>query len=450
MTRTKALLLAAGEGTRLRPLTEVLPKCLVPLGGRPLLAHWVHTLESAGVREALVNTNAHASLVRDYLALNNTRSTTQLVETHEPRLLGSAGTLAAHPGFADDAEAVLIIYADNLSGIDLTTLLQFHASHSDPFTMLLFRASDPSACGIATLDTDNRIVAFEEKPKQPSSDLANAGLYVVDAAVYRDMATANAFDIGHDLLPRYTGHMRGLPFDGFHLDVGSPQSYQHGQREAGAWAASRFHKDGPGKPAIFLDRDGTLIEDVPYLRDPKAVRLVPDAAKTLQRFRDAGFACVITTNQSGVGRGMMSKADLARVHDAFLSDLAAQGASVDAIYHCPTKPSITDRRTIEDLNRKPGPGMLWQAAMDLGLDVHRSWMIGDMVSDILAGRYAGCAGSVWLRGENSNSEENGLINHTTLGATSLEEAADTILRRHATDGIREASIPSTAQGVQGS
>jgi len=435
MTRTKTLLLAAGEGTRLRPLTHVLPKCLVPLGGRPLLAHWVQALQAAGVTETVINTHAHAPLVRDFVAASNRHHATRLIESHEPTLLGSAGTITANPHLADEADVVLIAYADNLSRIDLATLLAFHASHPDPFTMLLFHASNPGECGIATLDASDRVVAFEEKPTRPVSNLANAGLYVVDAAVYREMATTRAFDIGHDLLPRFVGRMRGYRFNGFHLDIGSPEAYLRAQREAGTWST-----DGDARrPAVFFDRDGTLIEDVPYLTDPAQVRLMPDAATTLKRCRHAGFACVVTTNQSAVGRGMLSETALAEVHRVFLRALQIEGADLDAIYHCPMKPTVSDRDRIEDLARKPGPGMLWEAADALRLDVRRSWMVGDMVSDALAGRYAGCRGSIWLRRRGTNVPDETLIDHHIYDAADLTEATDLMLAMHTANPCGSAS-----------
>ena len=158
-----------------------MPKCLVEIIDRPLLDFWVDRLAEAGIDEARLNTHALAEQVREYIALVNSAGPVRLVESSEPELLGSAGTVTANADLADDADQVVIIYADNLSDIDLRPLLEFHRSHSDPFTMVLFRAPNPRACGIAQLDTVGRIVSFVEKPEEPVSDLANAGLYVIDA-----------------------------------------------------------------------------------------------------------------------------------------------------------------------------------------------------------------------------------------------------------------------------
>jgi D-glycero-D-manno-heptose 1,7-bisphosphate phosphatase len=143
-----------------------------------------------------------------------------------------------------------------------------------------------------------------------------------------------------------------------------------------------------------LDRDGTLIEDVPYLADPAALRLLPGAAAALRRLRRAGFACVVVSNQSAIGRGLLTHQRLAEIHDELRRQLAAQGAALDAIYYCPAAPEGDDRTASKHPDRKPAPGLLRRAARELGLDLGASWMIGDTVRDLLAGHNAGCRGSI--------------------------------------------------------
>jgi D-glycero-D-manno-heptose 1,7-bisphosphate phosphatase len=144
------------------------------------------------------------------------------------------------------------------------------------------------------------------------------------------------------------------------------------------------------RPAVFLDRDGTLIEDRHYLADPALVRVLAGVAAGLRRLREAGYVCVVVTNQSGICRGMFAEADYHRVHAEMLRQLAAEGATIDAAYFCPAAPAAEGGE--EHPDRKPAPGMLLRAAADLGLDVSRSWTIGDAARDLEAGRRAGCRG----------------------------------------------------------
>lgn len=157
------------------------------------------------------------------------------------------------------------------------------------------------------------------------------------------------------------------------------------------------------RPAVFLDRDDTLVVDVPYLTDPAGLRVLPGAARALADLRRAGFVLVLATNQSAVGRGLLTEDGLRAIHEELGRLLAAEGAALDAIYHCPHAPRTEDRTAVEHPDRKPAPGMLLRAAADLGLDLPRSWMVGDRISDVLAGLGAGCRSI--LVGSNATLDE---------------------------------------------
>ena len=151
------------------------------------------------------------------------------------------------------------------------------------------------------------------------------------------------------------------------------------------------------KPAVFLDRDGTLIEHVHHLADWRDVRLLDGSAGAIQNLRAAGFACVVVTNQSVVGRGKLTNKGLNDIHNVMHVSLAKGGVRLDGIYSCPVAPTETDPEVIEHPDRKPGPGMLRRAAAELNLDLAHSWMIGDTISDMLAGRNARCGGTILVR-----------------------------------------------------
>ena len=156
---------------------------------------------------------------------------------------------------------------------------------------------------------------------------------------------------------------------------------------------------------MFLDRDGTLIELVHYLVDPADVKLLHGAAMAINRWKDAGYACVVVTNQSAIGRGMLDEKGLGIIHAELGRQLAESGVTLDGIYHCPVAPIASDPTVVEHSDRKPGPGMLIRASQDLELDLAHSWMIGDTLSDILAGRNAGCKGEILVRTGYGNEVE---------------------------------------------
>jgi mannose-1-phosphate guanylyltransferase len=225
----KAFLLAAGLGTRLRPLTNSMPKCMVPVGDRPLLDIWLDALAKAGVEEVLINIHHFAPMVREYLATRLTSPAVRIV--HEPELLGSAGTLVANRDFVGDDEVFLAAYADNLTDFDLRVLVDAHRGADTLATLTVFRAANPSACGILEV-LDGEVVGFVEKPAQPRSDLANAGMYAFHPDVLDLVDQVSPADIGFHLLPRLVGRSRAVSIgDSYLVDIGTPEALERGRRE---------------------------------------------------------------------------------------------------------------------------------------------------------------------------------------------------------------------------
>ncbi|MGH9432952.1 MAG: nucleotidyltransferase family protein [Terriglobia bacterium] len=226
----KAFLLGAGLGTRLRPLTDSMPKCLVPIGGRPLLGIWLDICEGLGIEEVLINTHYRAEQVEDWAAAH--RSPVKIRLAHEPQLLGSAGTVAAHRDFVAGAGAFFVFYADNLVRADLKALKESHHCRQGVITLGLFRASCPRECGIVSLDEEGRVTAFEEKPANPASDMANAGIFVARQELFEYLPAGHRFaDFGKDVLPRLVGKMYGHLLAGYLIDIGTLENYQRAQDE---------------------------------------------------------------------------------------------------------------------------------------------------------------------------------------------------------------------------
>ena len=147
--------------------------------------------------------------------------------------------------------------------------------------------------------------------------------------------------------------------------------------------------------AVFLDRDGTIIEDEGYLAEPSRIRLVPGAVDALRTFREGGFLLIVVSNQSGIPRGLIAPAQHAAVDAAVKTLLIREGAPLDGAYYCAHLPQ--DGCAC----RKPNPGMIEQAARDHDIDVSRSIMIGDKFSDVAAGRAAGCITGLLGHGKDS-------------------------------------------------
>ena len=229
----KGLLLAAGLGTRLRPLTDATPKCLVQIKGRPLLGWWLELLEREGVTDLRINLHHFPDRVEKFLDLYDGPIRVQTV--YEPELLGSAGTILASREFVGTSDPFYILYGDNLTDVRLRDLLEHNRRYPAVLTVGLFHSENPKACGIAERATgeEGRITSFVEKPEDPVSDLASAGMFVARPGLLDllDPGAVRPYDFGGMVMPSLTGHMNGIVLDGYIRDIGTHESLRRGSRE---------------------------------------------------------------------------------------------------------------------------------------------------------------------------------------------------------------------------
>lgn len=181
--------------------------------------------------------------------------------------------------------------------------------------------------------------------------------------------------------------------------------------------------------AAFLDKDGTLVRDVPYNVDPNRVELAPGAAEGAKQLAEAGFALVVVSNQSGVARGLFAEEALAAVEHRLRELLADYGVPLAGFYYCPHHPTGSNPTYAVTCEcRKPAPGMLLQAARELSLDLSRSWLIGDILDDVEAGHRAKCRAVLIDNGHETQWQWNPLRRPEYV-ATDLTDAAQWILER---------------------
>jgi len=229
----KAFLLAAGIGSRLRPVTDAIPKCMVVIDEQPLLDIWLDAFVRAGVDEVLVNVHHLPDVVRHHIAGRTSPPTVHMF--FEPELLGSAGTLLANRRWVAGEELFLACYADNLTDFDLRSLVDAHRVHGPVATLTVFHSEKPWAGGVVELDDTGRVVGFAEKPSEPVSDLTNAGMYAFHPSVLDAIDGMPPSDIGYDLLPRLVGRARAVLVEGYFRDIGTADSYKRAREE---WPAA--------------------------------------------------------------------------------------------------------------------------------------------------------------------------------------------------------------------
>ena len=227
-----ALLLAAGLGTRLRPITNATPKCLVKVCGEPLLARWLRQLERAGCAEVLVNTHYLAEEVEAFLK-GWTSSTMTVRSIHETELLGTAGTLLANQDFFKGATG-LLIHADNAMAGGLGDFLAAHRERQDYclLTMLTFSTDTPSSCGIVEIDNQQVVQAFHEKVVEPPGNRANGALYAFEQDFLDHLNLMNPIpsDFSTEVIPALRGRIQTWHTRQPYLDIGTPEALTSAQK----------------------------------------------------------------------------------------------------------------------------------------------------------------------------------------------------------------------------
>ena len=184
----------------------------------------------------------------------------------------------------------------------------------------------------------------------------------------------------------------------------SSQSAEHPLDSQGVWCQI-LRRPAPGRAALFLDRDGAVVEETGYLRRVDDIVVIPGAARIISTANRHGIPVVMVTNQSGIGRGYYSWAEFKSVQDAIVASLSIEGANIDAVYACPHHPEAKgDLAHPDHPARKPNPGMLLQAASALALDLKSSWLVGDKADDVEAAKRAGIAGALLVATGYGNAE----------------------------------------------
>lgn len=243
MNQIRALLLSAGEGVRLRPLTNEWPKCLMPIGGRPLLEYWLDTLRVIGVENILVNLHHHADIVQGFLSRPRFASWVQSV--FEPELLGTAGTIISNVEFCRQG-TLLLIHADNWCQCNFPEFLSYHFLERPSqcsITMMTFDSPMPQNSGIVEVDEAGVVLEFHEKVSNPPGSLANGAVYLIEPDICEWLThRPNLRDFSTEVLPNFLGHIATWHNSHIHRDIGLLSSLRCAQSD-------------PKPPALWQDKD---------------------------------------------------------------------------------------------------------------------------------------------------------------------------------------------------
>lgn len=222
----RVLLLAAGLGTRLRPITEMLPKCLVPIGGKPLLQIWLERLTEAEFGPFLINTHYLHRQVEEFIQASQFKDLVRLV--YEPQLLGTAGTLIKNVEFFQGQDG-MVVHADNYCLDPLGDFLAAHETRPEgcEITMMTFVTDDPESCGIIESNEKGVVVGFHEKVSSPPGNVANGAVYIFSKKFLESLSFSDSEleDISRDIIPQNLGSIMSYPTKNTFIDIGTPSTF---------------------------------------------------------------------------------------------------------------------------------------------------------------------------------------------------------------------------------
>jgi D,D-heptose 1,7-bisphosphate phosphatase len=390
-------ILAGGQGTRLRERAGHRPKPMVSLLGRPLLEYQLELCRRHGFLRVLLLVHYQHDVIREYFGDGSNHGVSLAYQVEEtPR--GTAGALRdALPRLAD---RFLTLYGDTYMDVDLRRFWDVHVAHNADVTVFAHPNDHPDDSDIVDVDAAGLVTALHPYPHPQhfeNPNLASAALYVMRSnGLESFIPPVGQMDVARDLFPvmlragrRLFAHISPE----FIKDIGTPERLDQVADDISAGVPERLSGRGL-RPAVFLDRDGTLNTQVDYVTRPDHLALLPGIPEAVRRLNRAGHLAVVITNQPVVARGDVTADGLERIHIRLKHLLGLQHAYLDRIYACPHHPDsgypgeVSELKMICDC-RKPATGLVDAACRDLEIHRDASWFIGDTTSDVETGRRAG-------------------------------------------------------------
>ena len=369
----EVIVLAGGLGTRLRTVVHEIPKCLAPVSGRPFLAYLLDWLAGQGVTHVVFSVGYLKQQVIDFVNGREWPFTYDFAKEETPLGTGGGIRLALEKCRKNQ---VFVVNGDTFYPVNLSAIPFTHA-----VTLALKPMKDFDRYGRVEIEGHLRVKSFHEK--EPCAEgLINGGVYAIDRSRLDLRSLPEKFSFEKDVLERGAaiGEIGGWVSDAFFIDIGIPEDYEKAQWALPAWFAVRKASEAvlqADADTLFLDRDGVLNRLLPgdYVRTPRMWEWMPGILQELPRWAAKFRRIVLVTNQRGVGRGVMTGEDLARIHARMMQEVLEAGGRIDLILTC---------TAVEDSNprRKPNPGMFHEAcALFPDIDAKSSVMLGDSPSD---------------------------------------------------------------------
>lgn len=396
----KTVIMAGGAGTRISSVNAEVPKPMISILGKPVLEYQIEELKKQGFDDIIIVVGHLGSIIMDYFQKGQKLGVTisYYVETSP---LGTAGALRHIVDELDDD--FLLINGDIIFDVSLIKFYNFHKKCGGLASILVHPNTHPYDSGIIVTDENGNVKQWihKEDKREWYQNRVNAGMHFLSKALFSESRfmlgktyKEGKVDLDRDVLFPLVEKQELYAYYSVEYvkDMGTPDRYYEVENDI---TNHKVWSNENSKRAIFLDRDGTINEYVGFLTDINDFKLIDGVADSIRKINLSEYLTIVITNQPVVARGEVSVLELKQIHNKMETLLGEEHAYIDAIYYCPHHPNSGFLGEIKELKydctcRKPKPGMLIKAAKDYNIDLKRSWMIGDSLQDIQAGKAAGC------------------------------------------------------------
>lgn len=387
--------MAGGRGTRIASVNSAVPKPLLPVAGKPVLEHEIECLKRQNITDITLTVGHLAEQICDYFG-SGRRFGVHIEYIREKTPMGTGGALYYLKGRVSGD--FLLLNGDMIFDVDFQRLMEFHKVRNADATLLVHPNDHPYDSGIIAADRDGRVEHWitKEDERRWYSNCVNAGVHAMSPRLLEMLDEPKKMDLDRDILKPSipSGRIYAYRSPEYVKDMGTPErirDVEYDLQTKLVWNRNLGRK----QKAVFLDRDGTINKYKGFLRDIDDFELMDGAAEAIRQINRSGYLTIVVTNQPVIARGEVTWEELYEIHRKMETLLGQQGAYVDDIFICPHHPDKgfpgeRQEYKIDCDCRKPKPGLLLRAAEKYNIDLSRSWMIGDSLSDLLAGEAAGC------------------------------------------------------------
>lgn len=389
------VIMAGGKGTRIAEVANDIPKPMIPICGKPILEYQIECLRKQGFDNVTLVIGYLGNVIKDYFE-DGSNFNVKIDYFVEESPLGTAGALY----FLKDKlqDDFLLVNGDIIFDVDINRFTHYHKEKGAMATLLTHANNHPYDSGIIIADNNGMITDWLHKEEKRSfyKNRVNAGIHLISPKVLDLFTEAKKLDLDRDILKPLinTGQLFTYDSPEYVKDMGTPERYRMVTKdiESGRVQAKNLNVK---QKAIFLDRDGTLNKEKGFIKTPLDLELIYGVAEAVVKINESGYLAILITNQPVIARGDCSFSELELIHNKLETLLGESGAYLDALYFCPHHPDKgfdgeRPEYKIPCNCRKPKPGMILEAAKKYNIDLSKSYMVGDSMNDIGAGKAAGC------------------------------------------------------------